>query len=59
MKYMIISVVKSGNWSHEVVEYVNGQISLEKFTDSRIIAIYHNAAAIYKLYGDSSCVQIA
>lgn len=57
MTYVIITET---SWGHEVRKDIKGTISLEKFTDSRIVAIFgKKAKAIYKLYTDSSCVQIA
>ena len=57
---MIYVIISETSWGHEVRKDIKGTISLEKFTDSRIVAIYgKKAKAIYKLYTDSSCVQIA
>ena len=35
---------------------IKGTVSLEKYTDSRILRIYRKAKRIYKLYADSRCV---
>lgn len=53
MAYVIITET---NFGLEVREDIKGTVSLEKFTDSRILAIYKaKAKHIYKVYPDSRC----
>ena len=40
----------------EEIITIKGQKSLEKYTDSRILSIYAEAIAVYKLYENSVCV---
>lgn len=57
MKYMAKYPVE---WDSEMerVVIVDGTISLEIFTDSRIIRIHAKANEIYKVYKDSTCICI-
>ena len=58
MAYVII-IPNSHHIDGEERIDVKGTVLLERYTDSRIVAIYgKKAKAIYKLYTDSSCVQI-
>ncbi len=52
-------IIKMANPRHidgEEIITVKGQKSLEKYTDSRILNIYAEAIAVYKLYENSFCV---
>ena len=44
------------SWGKEYVSYKKGKQSLEKYTDSRIMSIYRETIAIYKLYDDHTCI---
>lgn len=56
MNYVIIMETE---WGLEYAKTVKGSVSLEKFTDSRIVAIYKAISKhIYKVYADSSCVEL-
>ena len=57
---MAYVIVRETTWGYEYTETVKGTQSLEKYTDSRIVAIHGaKAKAIYKVYADSRCVQLA
>lgn len=52
-------IIKMPNPRHidgEEIITIKGQKSLEKYTDSRILSIYAEAIAVYKLYENSVCV---
>lgn len=55
---MVYAIISETDFGLEVRKDIKGTVSLEKYTDSRIMAIYGKAKAIYKVYADSSCVQI-
>lgn len=55
---MVYAIITETDFGMEIRTDIKGTVSLEKYTDSRIIAIYGKAKAIYKVYADSSCVQI-
>lgn len=55
MTYVIISETDFGT---EIRTDIKGTVSLEKFTDSRIMRIFRKAKRIYKLYGDNTVVVL-
>lgn len=56
---MVYAIITETDWGMEIRTDIKGVPSLEKYTDSRIIAIYKGKAKqIYKVYSDSRCVQI-
>jgi hypothetical protein len=55
MSYVIIMKTDYGA---EIRKDIQGSVSLEKFTDPRILRIYKNADRIYKLYPGSRAVAL-
>ena len=52
MKYMVVTETEG----LEEVRYIKGTKELERFTDSRILAIYKAAILIYKLYENNAII---
>ena len=46
------------DYGAEIRKDIQGSVSLEKFTDPRILRIYKNADRIYKLYPGSRAVAL-
>lgn len=53
---MVYAIIYEYAGGYEERVDVRGVPSLEKYTDSRIMAIYKKANRIYKVYPDSHCV---
>ena len=57
-KEMTYVIIEKTDWGLELRHDVPGIKSLEKFTDSRILRIFKNAVAIYKLYENSRVIPL-
>lgn len=58
IQFMIVTVIRDGNWEHDKVEYDYAPMSLEKQATKRVVKQNPKAKAIYAIYRGSLCVLI-